>query len=241
MNGTVIGLTDDFDLNQPLAQFLAMNEHLIPSRLSYIEAALHNYRRHNRKEFEWKRTVLSYGFLTNVYDKPREPDRLSVSAIEMEQDARVRKLMAASVDVFGISYERLEAVTRSELATWWYVFWVRVSPSIVPLHTYLSWTQDDLWRRNYDAVSGLAKYETDFNPHYPTSIAYTPLPRAVLENFLTQRGLLNKKPKFFDFFHAGFLNKMYLRMNDVVYHGMDGVRLVRFSSDVSKVSNEGFV
>ena len=86
-------------------------------------------------------------------------------------------------------------------------------------------TQDDLWRRNYDAISGLQKYETDFNPHYPTSIAYTPLPRAALENFLTQRGLLHKKPKFFDFFHAGFLNKIYLRMNDIVYHGMNGVGL----------------
>ncbi|KAI1797949.1 hypothetical protein LXA43DRAFT_982749 [Ganoderma leucocontextum] len=220
VNGAVIGLTDDFDLNQPLAQFLAMNEHLIPSRLSYIEAVLHNYRRHNRKEFEWKRNTLSYGFLTNVYDNPREPAGLSASAVEMERDARVRKLMAASVDVFGISYERLEAVTRSELATWWYIFW------------------DDLWRRNYDAIGGLAKYESDFNPHYPTSIAYTPLPRAALENFLTQRGLLNKKPKFFDFFYAGFLNKIYLRMNDVVYHGMDGAIIFHLGDDASELDME---
>ncbi|PIL31892.1 hypothetical protein GSI_06596 [Ganoderma sinense ZZ0214-1] len=220
VDGTVIGLTDDFVLNRPLAQFLAMNEHLIPGRLSYIEAALHNYRRHNRKEFEWKRTTLSYGFLTNVYDNPREPDELSVSAVKMERDARVRKLMAASVDVFGISYERLEAVTWSELATWWYIFW------------------DDLWRRNYDAIEGLAKYETDFNPHYPTSVAYAPLPRAALENFLTQRGLLNKMPKFFDFFHAGFLNKMYLRMNDIVYHGMDGAIIFHLGDDTSELDME---
>ena len=73
VTGAIIGLTDDFDLNQPIAAFLAMNESLIPSRLSYIEAALHNYRRHNRKEFEWKRHTLSYRFLTNVYDQPREP------------------------------------------------------------------------------------------------------------------------------------------------------------------------
>ena len=42
---------------------------------------------------------------------------------------------------------------------------------------------------------------------------------------MTQRGLLHKKPKFFDFFHAGLLNKMYLRMNDVVYHGSGAVRV----------------
>ena len=130
VNGAIIGLTDDFDLNQPLARFLAMNQHLIPSRLAYIEAALHNYRWHSRQEFEWKRTTLSYGFLTNVYDHPREPAGLSDSAVKMEWDARVRKLMAASVDVFEISYERLEVVTRSELATWWYIFWVSVSSTV---------------------------------------------------------------------------------------------------------------
>lgn len=69
----------------------------------------------------------------------------------------------------------------------------------------------------------MKKHATDFNPHYPTSIAYTPLPRAALEAFLTQRGLLNKKPKFGDFFHAGFLNKMYLRMNDILYRGSQAV------------------
>lgn len=46
----------------------------------------------------------------------------------------------------------------------------------------------------------------------------------MLESFLTQRGLLHKKPKFGDFFHAGFLNKLYLRMNDIVFHGSDNVR-----------------
>lgn len=39
-----------------------------------------------------------------------------------------------------------------------------------------------------------------------------------------QRGLLHKKPKWGDFFHAGFLNKMYLRMNDIVFHGTQLVR-----------------
>ena len=37
--------------------------------------------------------------------------------------------------------------------------------------------------------------------------------------FLTQRGLLHSKAKWGDFFYAGFLNKMYLRMNDIVFHG----------------------
>lgn len=77
--------------------------------------------------------------------------------------------------------------------------------------------QDDLWRRNNDTIPALKKHEADFNPHYVTSIAYTPLPRAALVAFLTQRGLLHNKPHWWDAFHAGFLNKLYLRLNDAVF------------------------
>ncbi|KAI0651926.1 hypothetical protein C8Q79DRAFT_997151 [Trametes meyenii] len=220
VSGAIIGLTDDYEITEPLARFLSMNEQLIPGRLSYIEAVLHNYRRHLRKEREWKRTTLSYRFLTTVYDQPREPRGLSESAIEIEGDLRVRKLMASSVNIFEITYYRLCVVSRSELATWWYIFW------------------DDLWRRNWDTIGGLKKHATDFNPHYPTSIAYTPLPRAALENFLTQRGLLHKKPKFGDFFHAGFLNKMYLRMNDIVFHGSNGAIIFHLGDDASELDME---
>ncbi|KAH9898326.1 hypothetical protein C8Q73DRAFT_395301 [Cubamyces lactineus] len=220
VGGDIIGLTDDFELTPPLAHFLAMNEHLIPNRLPYIEAILHNYRQHFRRECEWKKETLTYRFLTAVYDQPREPRGLSDSAIALEHDARVRKLMASNVNIFEITYDRLCAVTKTELATWWYIFW------------------DDLWRRNWDAISGLSKYASDFNPHYPTSIAYTPLPRAALESFLTQRGLLHKKPKFGDFFHTGFLNKMYLRMNDIVYHGSGEAIIFHLGDDVSELDME---
>ena len=62
-------------------------------------------------------------------------------------------------------------------------------------------------------MAALERYDTDFNPYYPSSIAYTPLPRPVLESFLTQRGLLSWN----NFFHAGLLNKMYMRLNEIVF------------------------
>ncbi|KAI0669823.1 hypothetical protein C8Q78DRAFT_147795 [Trametes maxima] len=123
VSGTIIGLTDDYEITEPLARFLSMNEQLIPGSLSYIEAVLHNYRRHLRKECERKRATLSYRFLTAVYDQPREPRGLSESAIEIESDERVRRLMAGNVNIFEITYDRLCAVSKSELATWWYIFW----------------------------------------------------------------------------------------------------------------------
>ena len=90
--------------------------------------------------------------------------------------------------------------------------------------------QDDLWRRNNGVIKALKLHASDFDPHYPTSIAYHPIPRPALEAFLIQRGLLNKVPRFSDFFHSGLLNKIYLRLNDVVYHGTNKVRYT--SSDI---------
>lgn len=84
--------------------------------------------------------------------------------------------------------------------------------------------QDDFWRRNSDTIGKLRQYASDFDPHYPSSIAYTPLPRAALESFLTQRGLLNRRPKRGDFIDNGFLNKVYVRMYDVAFHRSSEVK-----------------
>ncbi|KAI0936419.1 hypothetical protein AcV5_004565 [Taiwanofungus camphoratus] len=204
-DGSLIGLTDDYDLTQPLARFFALNEQIIAERLPHVEAVLRGYRHHSRWECLWKEDTLTYRSLTSVYDQPQSAVDVAQTILKSERDLRVRELVVNNETVFEISYARFSAVSNSALATWWYIFW------------------DDLWRRNYDTISAMRKYASDFNPHYPTSIAYTPLPRAVLEAFLTQRGLLHKVPKWGDFFYAGFLNKMYLRMNDIVFHGTDGV------------------
>ncbi|KAI0348576.1 hypothetical protein BDW22DRAFT_1319309 [Trametopsis cervina] len=201
VTGSVIGLTEDFDLTTPLARFLALNEELIVQPLIHIEGAIQRYRNHMLAECEKKRDTLSYRFLTSVYDCPREPTGLAESSIEYEHDLRVRSLLLSSEDIFAITYERMSVAGRSQVSVWWYIFW------------------DDLWRRNHDTISGLQKYASDFDPHYSTSIAYSPLPRAALESFLTQRGLYHAKTKWGDFFHSGFLNKMYMRMYDILYHG----------------------
>jgi len=83
--------------------------------------------------------------------------------------------------------------------------------------------QDDLWRRNYDTINALNLHAQDFNPHYPTSIAYNPLPRAALEDFLRQRGLMSTPSLSTDFFYSGFLNKIYFRLNELVFRGSGDV------------------
>lgn len=85
--------------------------------------------------------------------------------------------------------------------------------------------QDDLWRQNHASISGLQTHASDFNPYYPTSIAYTPLPRPALESFLIQRGLMSKVIRRRDFVHPGLLNKIYLRLNETVFRKSTGVSL----------------
>ncbi|PBK70305.1 hypothetical protein ARMSODRAFT_885031 [Armillaria solidipes] len=220
LDGSVIGLNDDFDLTSPLARFFMLNSQLVSSRLAYIESTLASYRRHHRKECHRKSEALTYRFLSHVYDHPREPSGLTASSIELEKDSRVRVLMSGSEEVFSAAYNRFSAVSIDETRTWWYIFW------------------DDLWRRNHDTISGLELHAVDFNPYYPTSIAYTPLPRAALETFLTQRGLLSKSPRWGDFFHPGFLNKLYLRLNETVFRGSSRAILFHIGQDHSELDME---
>ncbi|KAG7450562.1 uncharacterized protein BT62DRAFT_884109 [Guyanagaster necrorhizus] len=220
VDGSIIGLNDDFDLTPLLARFFMLNRQLISSRLAYIETTLASYRRHHRRECLRKSEALTYRFLSCVYDHPREPSGLTASSIEMEKDPRMRMLMSGSEEVFSAAYTRFSAVSVNETSTWWYIFW------------------DDLWRRNHDTISGLELHAVDFNPSYPTSIAYTPLPRAALEAFLMQRGLLSKSPRWGDFFYSGFLNKLYLRLNETVFRGSSRAILFHIGQDHSELDME---
>ncbi|KAJ3779177.1 hypothetical protein FB446DRAFT_782719 [Lentinula raphanica] len=215
-DGDLIGLTEDFELTPPLARFLAMNEDLIFSRLGNLEAVISAYQQHHFQESRRKAEVMSYQFLSNVYDHPHPAAKLAKGAFECEHDLRVRQLLVGSDEIFEQAYARLSAVSTTETATWWYIFW------------------DDLWRRNHDTISNLRLHEVDFNPYYPTSIAYTPLPRPILESFLIQRGLMSTPSKHSDFLYSGFLNKLYLRLNQTAFRGSSKVILFHLGDDRSE-------
>ncbi|KAF8922598.1 hypothetical protein CPB85DRAFT_1467779 [Mucidula mucida] len=213
LDGSVIGLTNDFDLTTPMARFLGLNRKLISSRLGDVELALSHYRQHHRQECHSKIDALTYRFMAHVFDNPQEPKGLTESSMNRERDPRVQTLMSGSEEVFSAAYARFCAASSSETATWWYIFW------------------DDLWRRNHDTISALELHATDFNPSYPTSIAYTPLPRPALESLLIQRGLLSKKRNRSDFIHSGFLNKLYLRLNETAFRGSNRAIMFHVGDD----------
>jgi hypothetical protein len=121
-----------------------------------------------------------------------------------------------------VTNERMIAVSRSEASTFWYLFWVR----LYYRHGHCLWTeagQDDLWRRNHDTIAALKTHASDFNPHYSTSIAYRPIPRAALQSFLGQRGLFARNGRRREFIHSGVLNKLYFRLNQIVFRGSEKV------------------
>lgn len=126
LDGDILGLNDDFDLSPLLAKFLHMNQHLINDRIEVVESALQQYRRTARKEAQKKRKTLSYSFTTEVWNWPAPPGEVAKTVEGLERDLRVRHMILEREDTLLAAKERMDAVGRSEVATWWYLFWVRL-------------------------------------------------------------------------------------------------------------------
>lgn len=125
LDGDILGLNDDFDLSPLLAKFLHMNQHLVNGQIEVVENALWQYRITERKEARKKRKTLSYGFTTEVWNRPAPPGEVAMTVEGLERDLRVRQLILEREDALLAAKERMDAVGRCEVATWWYLFWVR--------------------------------------------------------------------------------------------------------------------
>lgn len=124
LKGDGLGLEDDWELTPSIAAFLSMNRKLIAKRLHLVEHVIQDYRDHHYREARAKAEVLSYRFLTSVYDKPQEPGQLGKRLTHEERDLRVRQLITSNEAACRAAFERIMCVTTSHVATWWYIFWV---------------------------------------------------------------------------------------------------------------------
>ncbi|EJD04096.1 uncharacterized protein FOMMEDRAFT_133444 [Fomitiporia mediterranea MF3/22] len=217
MSGDALGYSNDCDLTPSLARFLTLNQALVVERLPIIEWTMGDFRKHYRRECRYKAQVLSYEFLTTVHDTPQGHEEFVRHVAEQEADLRVRQLILGATDAFLAGHERFERAVSSPAAAWWYVFW------------------DDVWRRNHDTIGNMSLHEQDFNPFYPTSIAYTPLPRPALEAFLRQRGLYGKST-FNAFFHPGLLNKIYFWLSQIVFPNSSRAVLLHLGEGPSEIN-----
>jgi hypothetical protein len=135
VDGSVIGLSTEFVLTPMLATFFALNEHLIRSNLQQLSDALRRCREHLRLEAMSKRDVLSYLFLSEIYEVPASPQDLvgRVKALERDITGTVTEMLQDGLQqgaLTGVD-ERMKYVTRSSVTVWWYLFWVqhRLPPS----------------------------------------------------------------------------------------------------------------
>ncbi|CAE6405463.1 unnamed protein product [Rhizoctonia solani] len=204
LDGSLIGLNISFELTPQLARFLLLNKTILESRMSAYLNALRDYRTHALIEVESKIEALSYGFITSLYASPMDPVSIASSLARNERNLRVRDLAVGYEHAFQTMYERMHYVTRAPVEAWWFLFW------------------DDFWRRNKSTLKPLKVHFLDFDPHYPTSIAYRPVPRPVLERFLQQRGLWSPSSNWYGnwwWLHTGFINKIYFHLNWIVFAG----------------------
>jgi hypothetical protein len=123
---SVFGLDDDYDLTPSLARFLQLNERLVPDRLAHVENVFSRYKVHHLRECEAKARTLSYKFLTIVYNRPADIMDLPSRAAKDEYDDRARNMLLGKdcTHALAAAHQRLVQVSTSEVATWWYIFWV---------------------------------------------------------------------------------------------------------------------
>lgn len=196
------GLTEDFDLNHTLSRFLRDNESLIIERAPRVEKMLRKYRRDFERQARWKERVLPYSFLTDVFDNHGlSPLGLRMALEETGCGRSMRNLPVLYEGCVTLMYERLAAINRSPVHRFWWILF------------------DEIWRLNSNDYSLLRKYRRSFSPQYPTSIAYRPMTRQALEQFLHKRGLWKKHGAVGGPFNRGLLNRVYFYLNELVFSG----------------------
>jgi hypothetical protein len=194
-----IGLHDDFQPTAALLHFLRDNAALVEARVAGVQEALQAYRSSFAAEASAKQAVLSYAFLTDIFDAPGLSLAELRRAFSRAACARVvRELPRRYPASVALLYERMQHLQVSEVHRWWWLYW------------------DDLWRMNAADYPALTKQRTAFSPHFPGSIAYTPMGRRRLEAYLDEHGLWLKQGTK-GFFTRGTLNRLYFHLDMLVF------------------------
>ncbi|KAI8872925.1 hypothetical protein GQ42DRAFT_176834 [Ramicandelaber brevisporus] len=102
----------------------------------------------------------------------------------------IKRVTSTHQHEMHIMWERLRRIRCSWVSTFWYLFW------------------DNVFRYNRHTIYEMRANDSQFNPYYPTSIAYNPCARPQLYNFLLQRKMWNGQGSS-GFFHDGLLNQLY--------------------------------
>lgn len=207
---TAFGLRYDYEFSPSVQHFLAENDDTIRQRLPQVQDRLREYRMRFYEEAKQKRQQLSYSFLTEIFDAPTS----SLNNLEQHFQAdcsntRVRELPQRYPATLTLLLERHQHVHRTRIHMWWYLFW------------------DDLWRQNSQDYSTMRQHRLFFNPMFPSSVAYTPMPRAQLEAALRSKDGVwpakshsdkaQRRAKRDGIFNDGLINRIYFTLDEITF------------------------
>ncbi|CAO1636815.1 unnamed protein product [Sympodiomycopsis kandeliae] len=205
------GLHGSFIMTHELSRMLHQNDHILQFRLPEIRHLLHRYREYFYHEARRKRETLTYSFLTNVFDNSHLPSHSLSSSFKSSSNlSSVQNLPQRYPACMSSLYQRLQHIRQSQVHMFWYLFW------------------DDLFRQNGNDFKILRCHQRHnlkyFDPKFPTSIAYRPMPRSRLEALLQERGAWQEDGQK-GLLHRGVLNRLYFCLNRLVFaprHQEDG-------------------
>jgi len=197
------GLRDDFEWTTSVQRFFHANNDTIQSRLHSIQVCLSQYRLSYYTEAREKRKTMNYSFLLDVFESPLLQAK-EVNSIFRQSSctSSIRNLPELYPATIKLVLERLNHLNRSPLHQWWFLFW------------------DDLWRQNHSDYKVLSRHKRVFSSQFPSSIAWTPMPRNHLESLLkskkglwSESGKTNRTKK--TIFHPGRLNQIYFALDEL--------------------------
>jgi hypothetical protein len=196
------GLRDDFEWTASVKQFFHANQDVANIRMRSIEMLSKEYRVFYYNEAREKRRTMNYSFLVDVFDQPSlDARQLDSQCQDSSCSEAVRRLPQRYPATTTSLLERLNVLHRSSIHRWWYLFW------------------DDLWRMNARDYKAFRRQERVFSPQFPSSIAWTPLPRSQLEKLLKSKaGLWSETKKKTSIFTPGLLNQIYFTMEDLAFN-----------------------
>eukprot|EP00329_Picozoa_sp_Boothbay-MS584-11_P004646 46833_4 len=163
------------------------------------------YRQGLIEKHQQEKAVLSDGFWYYIYNQPKiERSQLERYLTGNETNATLKKLPEEHAAGLDYLYSRMQFVRSHPGLKLWFVFW------------------DDWWHQNRDmkAVKAAVEMEADdakqtknlcFNPAKGNSIAYKPMVRKELEEWLGSKGLLGTCTK--RLFSPKLLDALYARMD----------------------------
>jgi hypothetical protein len=184
--------------------FKASRELWEPSLAELLEKNT-TYRQGLIEKHQQAKAALSDGFWYDIYNQPKiERSQLERYLAGNETNATLKKLPEEHAAGLDYLYSRLQFVRSHPGLKLWFVFW------------------DDWWHQNRDmkAVKAAVEMEADdakqtknlcFNPAKGNSIAYKPMVRSELEEWLGSKGLLETCTK--RLFSPKLLDALYARMD----------------------------